>query len=241
MDTNQQLFMNEFFSLTDSQASTLDRDRLSAAGEFFYLLHQENKIHNLTGYKTLEEYVIFHFIDTLKLLQTIEFQLNSQITDVGTGAGIPGLLLKILRPDLRVCLIESIKKKAAFLCMIKKHFGYSDCHILPDRAETFAHVEIWREKSDYVMARALSSLSNSLELTCPFAKIGGLIILPRGSKEEEDEKSTAETLLGCSLHQEIRYILPTRDKFHRMLIYKKDVSTNKKYPRKPGHIKKRPL
>ena len=138
-------------------------------------------------------------------------------------------------------MIEATKKKATFLSQVNKLLGYEDCHVIPERAEDAAHNDYWREKSDYVVARALGSLSISLELTCPLAKVGGMVVLQRGSREDEFEQSSAEKQLGCSLEQEIKYVLPGRDKPYRLLIYKKIKSTDGKYPRNTGHIKKRPL
>ena len=101
MDTNKLEFINDFIAKANLIDPAIAMDRLSAVGEYFYFLHEENKIHNLTGYKTLDEYISYHFIDTLKLMEFVNFSQFSQITDVGTGAGVPGMLLKILRPDIR--------------------------------------------------------------------------------------------------------------------------------------------
>ncbi|MDX9753244.1 MAG: 16S rRNA (guanine(527)-N(7))-methyltransferase RsmG [bacterium] len=234
-------FIQEFLHKAATADSSLTQDRLQAAAEFFYLLQQANQIHNLTGFHTLDEFYTFHFCDTLHLFHHLELNEDTVLTDIGTGSGIPGFLLKLLYPPMQVCLVESIQKKIQFLTEMREHFRLERCHLLADRAETLAHLPSWREQSSIVVARALSSLSSALELTCPFARIGGVIALPRGSRVDAFEQSQAEIPLGCVLQKEIHYSLPQRDTRHRLLIYKKMEKTPVKYPRKPGQIKKRPL
>ncbi|MBD3267583.1 16S rRNA (guanine(527)-N(7))-methyltransferase RsmG [bacterium] len=238
---NKQQFTTRFQTLAVHQNIDISNEKLEKIAEFFFLLHEQNRIHNLTGYKETEDLFFFHFMDSLILYNHLNLKPNSLLTDVGTGAGIPGLILKFLYPNLILYLIESVRKKAAFLVEMKSYFNMRNCHILAERSEIISQNNTHREKSDIVTARALGPLSTTLELTCPLAKKEGHIFLPRGSREDDFEKSQAELTLGCSFEKEIPYTLPGRDRNHRILIYKKNQKTDDKYPRKPSQIKKRPL
>lgn len=211
-------------------------------GDYFYALHAANQTTNLTGYSSLEDFVDFHLIDTLALLNLIQFPPMVRVTDVGSGAGIPGLLVKLFRNDLLICLIESNQKKSSFLQTICREQKLEDIEILPQRAEEVAHDIQFRERSDFVIARALGSFSTALELTAGFARPGGWIVLPRGGEETiENDQLPCIPILGCQLEKSVSYQIPRRDTPFQAIFIKKIENLSEKYPRKPGQIRKRPL
>ncbi|MGI6456868.1 MAG: 16S rRNA (guanine(527)-N(7))-methyltransferase RsmG [bacterium] len=235
------MIYQEFLSLLDPATPGLNNENKRKIWDYFSLLYEENQKQNLTGYKNIEEYLVYHLQDTLKQLGTVDIQ-GGVLTDVGSGAGIPGILIKIMRPDLKVMLMESMKKKGIFLRKAIDHLELANVEVIIARAEQTAHDERYREQSDYVTARALAPLSQALELTAGFVKVGGKLFLPRGIDEtnENHEKSVLETL-NLQLEREEYYSLRGREKQYRLAVYKKIKNTPEKYPRNPGQIRKRPL
>jgi len=232
-------FIMEFLLEVEKKFLTLPLNVLYGLSEYFFLLHKENEQTNLTAYHTIEDYVDFHLIDCMVLLDYMNPGFGSNILDVGTGAGIPGVLLNLLRPDLRIVLIESSHKKAHFLHKVLISIKNVDTEIIPRRAEEAAHDRQWRDKFYIVTSRALGSLSTTLELTAPFAKLGGRIYLPRST--EEFKIIETSKLLGCNFNNKYTYFLPRRAKNFEIVVFEKMESTPDRYPRKFNQIKKNPL
>ena len=235
-------FNQVYFDHIQKREIVLCPDARERIGAFFCLLSEENQRFNLTGYKNVGDFVDYHLLDTMTLLRNLEIPTRAIVTDVGSGAGVPGLLLKLLRPDLNLILIESIKKKASFLEKAAREFHLSDCVVLCDRAENLAHQIPYREKSDLVTARALASLSVTLELTAGFVRLGKELALFLGSEDalSAQNEKVAETL-GCCRQKNIPYTLPNREQRFYIAVFHKISLTPELYPRKPGQIKKRPL
>lgn len=235
---------DQFFTFFNKalQERTLFKEieNLDKITHYFFLLYHENLKKNLTGYKEVDDFIDFHLVDVVRILKIISPKRDSIVFDVGTGAGIPGLIMGLIQNDLKINLIEKNKKKSTFLELAINECDIKNISVIKERAEDAAHDFRYREKGDIVIARALGPLSLSLELTAGFVRVGGEIYLPRGEREIIDEKKIYE-ILGCELADIVEYTLPRREKAFMIEIYKKNHPILEKYPRKPGHIKKRPL
>ncbi|RJP26248.1 MAG: 16S rRNA (guanine(527)-N(7))-methyltransferase RsmG [Candidatus Omnitrophota bacterium] len=235
-------FRQEFISSMQKRKNGFNADIIDKIIHYFFLLKKSSELSNLTGYHKIDDYIDFHLIDTIVLNQQIDQKPKPSIVDVGTGAGIPGLLLSIMRPEANVLLIDSRKKKTDFLNRVVKQIPLYNCNVLCERIEKTAHNEQYREKFDIVTARAIGSLPITMELTAPLAKTGGNILLPRGSNEEEESKiEYLSSILGNKIVKMVPYKLPRRNQDFVLFVLEKIMNTPDKYPRKPGQLKKRPL
>ena len=205
---------------------------------YLELLKEWSKGLNLVGTKEEDKLITFHIIDSLTPFLVMKPQGKSLI-DIGTGAGLPGIVMAIFCESLRVSLLEARAKKKAFLEDAKKRLSLSNISILGGRAEDYGRKEGFRENFDYGVVRALGSLSLCAELGLSFIKIGGELIVMKG---REIEKWGAISKLGGEIAEIKEISLPfiPEDKRH-LVVIKKLVSTPQKYPRRPGIPKKRPL
>ena len=235
-------FKRNYEESLDRRSVQLSKDAKERIGDYFYLLHRENEKTNLTGYNEVNDFVDFHLLDVLNLIEALNPVENGIVVDVGSGAGIPGLLMKMLRTDLDVTLVESNKKKTGFLHSIRTELSLNKLKILDLRAEEAASDVRYREKADIATARALGPFSIALELTIGFVKPQGSIVLPRSTDEDvQKEIQRCSIELPCRYVESIEYTLPRRNKTFQTVIIKKNDNLSSKYPRKPGQIRKRPL
>lgn len=205
-----------------------------------------NKKTNLTSSTIPEEILYKHFGDSLAYLLLpsglTSHSSSPAVADIGTGAGFPGIPLKIVYPDINLFLIESTKKKCMFLEHIRHTLKLKNIQILAERTETVAQNNLYREKFDIVLCRAVSKLPTNLELTLPLSKPEGLCIFwkAKNYQSELNESHKIANLLGGTYLSTIEYELPENIS-HVLLIFKKIKSTPKKYPRRIGIPEKRPL
>jgi len=218
--------------------------------EQFQLYYQElvdwNKRVNLTAITGYEEVQVKHFLDSLTVAlawQPLITKVDFRLIDVGTGAGMPGIPLKIVFPDIRLALVDSVAKKAAFLHHLKPKLGLDNVEIVVGRAEEVAHQAKYRENFDIVLSRGVAPLVTLVELTLPFCIIGGtLIAQKKGAIDQEiSQANRAISLLGGRLREVKRVNLEEFNDERQLVIIDKVSPTPQLYPRRPGIPSKRPL
>ena len=223
-----------------SAALPLDGVALGRFRRYYELLSEWNKVMNLTAIEGEENTARLHFLDCAALGQFTELR-GKRVIDVGTGAGFPGMVLKILCPEMELTLLDSLDKRLRFLQTVCGELGFSDVQCLHARAEE-APPQL-RESFDLACSRAVARLNLLSELCLPFVKPGGQFIAMKGP-ELSDELAEAEKgirLLGGEVERTAEYPVPGTDLRHNAVLIRKIAETPKKYPRKWGQMKKQPL
>lgn len=211
----------------------------------FYLYLKElqkwNRKFNLTAYEEERDIVIYHFLDSLLPLPFFP-RREGKLLDIGTGAGFPGIPLKILEPRFSLYLLEVNRKKLFFLHQLRERLGL-EFEILEGRAEDIAKLPNYRETFDLVVARAIASLPVLLEYGLPFLKLSGYLIAYKGPKllEELEQAGKALTILGGRLESAVETTLPITGEKRMFAIFLKERETPSNYPRRAGIPAKRPL
>ena len=208
---------------------------------YYEMLYETSKVMNLTTIVELEEAYIKHFYDSLLMSKVVDLTKKLKLADIGTGAGFPGLVIKIVYPNLKVTLIEPIGKRCKFLQSVIDRLELKDIYVINERAEDA--VKKYRESFDIVTARAVASLNILSEICVPFVKTNGLFIALKGSsyQEEIDNACQAVGKLKVKLTKKVLLELPLKLGERSILVYKKTESTPNIYPRLYAKIKKNPL
>lgn len=201
-----------------------------------------NKRINLTAITDPEEVLLKHFLDSLSLL-TVYDKPHARLLDIGTGAGLPGLPLKMVRPRWQVVLLEATGKKVTFLQHLIETLQLKDVVAVHGRAEELAHRDEYRASFDVVTARAVASLSILLEYAAPFCRIGGLIILPKKGDlaEELAEGKQAARQVGAVLKADVAVKLPGLENDRRLLVWDQVRKCPAQFPRSGSDMAKKPL
>ncbi len=197
---------------------------------------------NLTAITDPDDVLIKHFLDSLSLLQAYDKSATS-LLDIGSGAGFPGLPLKIVRPDWHVTLLEATGKKTAFLQHMVTVLGLEGIEVVHGRAEELAHKQQYRAAFDVVTARAVSSLSTLLEYCAPYCRIGGYILLPKKGDltSELEQGKRAAGLVGATFHADITVDLPDLNDGRRILVWQQQKACPATYPRSGAAMARKPL
>lgn len=214
---------------------------------YYELLVEWNKFMNLTAITDFKEVVQKHFVDSLSIVKALDQKYlqtgNISVIDIGTGAGFPGIPLKIVFSGLNITLLDSLNKRIKFLDNVIEELSLKDIKAIHGRAEDYARRENFREQYDICVSRAVAKLITLSEYSLPFVKIGGYFISYKSEniEEEIDDSKNAIKLLGGSLNEVVKFILPDTDIKRSIVTIKKEKMTNKKYPRKSGIPSKEPL
>ena len=231
--------MNEILKkgLTELGMNTAAIPRLT---EFARLLLEKNKVMNLTAITEPQDVATLHFLDSAALLTLADLKGKS-VVDVGTGAGLPGMPLKILEPSIRMTLLDSLGKRITFLQEVCDDLGLTDVQCIHARAEEFAADH--RQSFDFAVSRAVANLSVLCELCLPLVKVGGAFLSMKSvdSGGELEQAKKAIGILGGRVERTADYSIPGTDVTHRVIFIKKIAETPKKYPRPFAKIKKNPL
>lgn len=205
------------------------------------LLLEWNEKINLTAITDEDDIILKHFIDSMTILKHIDN--NSSIVDVGTGAGFPGIPVKITNPSLNVTLVDSLNKRLLFLGDVINQLNLKRIKTVHSRAEEFGQNKLYREKFDVATSRAVANLSVLVEYLLPLVKIGGKCICMKGSEIEEELKNSKQAIniLGGEIEKVEEFTLPGSDIKRNIIIIKKIKQTPKAYPRNPGTPSKKPL
>lgn len=207
------------------------------------MLADWNQHMNLTGIVEEKEVYIKHFLDSISAVKNGYIKNGMSLIDVGTGAGFPGLPLRICLENLEVTLLDSLNKRINFLQEVSKSVGIDNIEYIHGRAEDFGKSEEYREKYDVATARAVAGLPVLMEFCIPFIKVGGHFVCLKGPNAnlELEESKAAMEVLGVEFIEKIDVKLPESDLNHNILVFKKVKNTPEKYPRKAGKPSKNPI
>ncbi len=224
---------------------TLPSDGIDYFRIYLHELSHWNEKINLTALKEPKHIALGHFADSLApmVIDQVFSMKHAHAIDIGTGAGFPGLPLKVANPDWRMALVDSIGKKCEFLRAVVGAMEMNRVEVHMKRSEELGHDKEHREKYDFAFARALSSLSTLIEYGLPFLKIGGLLIAHRGrtAAEEASRVNVALEQLGGEIAEVRHYEIAELGGSRALVVVKKVAPTSKHYPRRTGVASKRPL
>lgn len=221
--------------LTDVQKRQFDR--------YYELLIEWNRVMNLTGITEYDEVNLKHFTDSLTIVRIKNMENVSTLIDVGTGAGFPGIPIKIAFPHIKVTLLDSLNKRIKFLNQVVEELDLEDVVTLHGRAEDYAKKEEYREQFDLCASRAVANLSTLSEYCLPFIKKGGCFVSYKSadSDEEIQQSEKALDILGGKIEKVDKFVLPGSDMGRALVMIEKVKNTPRKYPRKAGVPSKEPL
>ena len=222
---------------------TLTKEQIDQFLKYYELLVEWNGFMNLTAITDYDEVMKKHFVDSLSLIKTYDMSKKVKVIDVGTGAGFPGLALKIAYPNLQVTLLDSLNKRINFLNEVILQLGLTGVETIHGRAEDFAKPDKLRGKFDLCVSRAVANLSTLSEYCLPFVKVGGEFISYKSEKinEEMAVAQKAINILGGKFDRSEEFTLPDSDIYRNLVVIKKVKETPKKYPRKAGLPAKEPI
>ncbi len=227
----------------------LNEEQLSQLDTYYEMLTETNKYMNLTAITEYDDVITKHFADSLQLVRCADFseevsrETPMSLIDVGTGAGFPGMVLKIAFPHLKVTLLDSLDKRVKFLDSVISRLGLNDIEAVHNRAEDAARKAMYRDSFDLAVSRAVASLPTLTEYCMPFVKPGGYFIAYKSGNIEEELSSAGKAVdaLSGKVEELLSYSLPETDISRSLVKIKKLAPTDNKYPRRAGKPEKQPI
>lgn len=240
--------MNKLVNICNKINIEISDNQINCFEKYYELLIEKNKVMNLTAITDKEDVIVKHFIDSIALIpyltdKGINTNNELKIIDIGTGAGFPGLPLKIMMPDVKFTLLDSLNKRVSFLNEVIDELKLKDIEALHGRAEDYASNNKYREKYDICVSRAVANLSTLSEYCIPFVKEDGFFISYKAGESEEEinNSKNAIKILGGKINKVEEFVLPGTDVSRVFVFIRKLELTDKKYPRKAGVPAKKPL
>ncbi|MCH5138583.1 16S rRNA (guanine(527)-N(7))-methyltransferase RsmG [Clostridiaceae bacterium UIB06] len=237
----------EYFSIMNAALSDVklhfDEDTYNKFMQYKDMIKDWNEKINLTAIVEDEQIVKKHFIDCIKIFKFSPLKEAKSIIDIGTGAGFPGIPIKIIKKDINVVLLDSLNKRINFLNEVINKIELKNIYTIHGRAEDFSRKSEYREKSDAAVSRAVANLAVLSELCIPYVKVGGYFVAMKGPSVEEEIKDgkNAVSILGGKIDDVIKIEIENSDLNHNLVVIKKVKETPKIYPRKAGTAVKKPL
>ena len=226
-----------------SMGIELNDIQLAHFDQYYKMLVEKNKVMNLTAIIEKQDVIDKHFVDSLAFIKTDASVDGKRLLDLGTGAGFPGIPLKIAFPELEVVLLDSLNKRVRFLNEVIEALGLQKITAIHGRAEDFARQKEYRESFDFVVSRAVANLAVLSEYCIPYVTLGGYFYPYKSGdiNQELQEAKKAVQILGGKIEDVISFEIPDTDMSRTILMIKKEKSTPKKYPRKAGLPSKEPI
>lgn len=223
----------------------LTKDQVNQFISYYELLVEWNKVMNLTAITEFDEVMQKHFVDSLAIVKAVELNEVDKVhlIDIGTGAGFPGIPIKIAFPSVDVVLLDSLNKRIQFLDEVIEKLNLKNIRTIHGRAEDFSRDKNYRERFDLCVSRAVANLSTLSEYCMPYVKVGGNFISYKSGKLEEELETSKKAIhiLGGSIEKKVLFQLPNSDIERAFVVINKKNKTPLKYPRKAGVPTKSPI
>lgn len=235
--------MEAFATECEALGISLSEKQLDQFLTYYHMLIEKNKVMNLTAITEFEEVLQKHFLDSLSVVKAYGLSGRESMIDIGTGAGFPGIPLKIAFPEMKILLLDSLNKRLVFLNEVIEELGLENIETIHGRAEDFGKDQKYREQFDLCLSRAVANLSTLSELCLPFVKRGGYFISYKSGQvdEEVQDAKRAIQLLGGKNTRLEKFALPNSDISRSFVVISKAISTPDNFPRKPGIPAKKPI
>ena len=234
---------SKLISYLSQYGISLSDDQIKQLDTYYEMMIETNKTLNLTAITEFDEVIVKHYIDSVTVVRDIDMSGKKSVIDVGTGAGFPGMVLKIIFPELIITLFDSLQKRLNFLEEVISALGLNGISTYHGRAEEAGHISSMREQYDICVSRAVANLPVLCELCLPFVKEGGIFVAYKSDKGSSEVEASGHALsvLNSSVVKEDEFTLPDSDMVRNLVIISKDGLCPKAYPRKPGTPSKKPL
>lgn len=235
--------LSSFYKDLDELHIALSEKQICQFMSYYELLMEWNQVMNLTAITDFDEICKKHFIDSLSLVKAYKINNGISVLDIGTGAGFPGIPLKIAFPDIKMTLLDSLNKRVGFLKTVVETLALKNIEALHGRAEDYAKEKKFREQFDLCVSRAVSNLSTLSEYCIPYVKIGGHFISYKSEKISEEIKDAeyAISVLGGIMENQIEFKIPDSNIYRSLIVIYKEKETPANFPRKAGIPLKKPI